>query len=141
MTVLTLPEMINEITQYQSGINKECSVRMSKYKKGKEVEGAAKSGNIEDIIFFTKNLSDRNFTMATMDAAASNGHLEVVKWLHENRIEGCSSAMYYAALNGHLEVVKWLHENRNEGDILWAITIALAYSRQNIIDYLLPFVF
>lgn len=25
-----------------------------------------------------------------MDWAASNGHLEVVKWLHYNRTEGCS---------------------------------------------------
>ena len=40
-------------------------------------------------------------------------HLEVVKWLHENRTEGCSTyVMNYAAENGHLEVVKWLHENR-----------------------------
>ena len=44
------------------------------------------------------------------------GHLEVVKWLHENRTEGCSKcAMDWAAKNGHLDVVKFLHENRTEG--------------------------
>ncbi len=48
--------------------------------------------------------------------AAKNGHLDVVKWLHTNRIEGCSTdAMDWAAQNGHLDVVKWLHENRTEG--------------------------
>jgi hypothetical protein len=38
--------------------------------------------------------------------------LEVVKWLHENRTEGCTPyAMHFAAREGHLEVVKWLHQN------------------------------
>ena len=51
-----------------------------------------------------------------MDYAAKNGHLEVVKCLHENRTEGCTKdAMDWAAKNGHLEVVKWLHDNRTEG--------------------------
>jgi hypothetical protein len=51
-----------------------------------------------------------------MDYAASNGHLEVAKFLHENRTEGCTKhAMDKAAMYGHLEVVKFLHENRTEG--------------------------
>ena len=46
----------------------------------------------------------------------SNGHLEVVQWLHGNRQEeGCTSdAMDWAAENGHLELVQWLHKNRQE---------------------------
>ena len=45
-----------------------------------------------------------------MDDAASSGHLEVIKWLHNNNsTEGCSTnAMGYAASNGHLEIVKWM---------------------------------
>ena len=46
------------------------------------------------------------------DAAASHGHLEVLKWL---RSEGCpwdASACRSAARGGHLEVLKWL---RKEG--------------------------
>ena len=57
-----------------------------------------------------------------MDWAAKYGHLEIVKWLHVNRTEGCTkNAMDLAAENGHLEVVKWLHENRTEGctNMLW----------------------
>jgi hypothetical protein len=51
-----------------------------------------------------------------MNYAASNGHLQVVKWLHEYRTEGCTAkAMDLAARNGYLEVIKWLHENRTEG--------------------------
>src|SRR5437016_230119 len=57
-----------------------------------------------------------SFTKYAMDFAASNGHLEVIKWLHQNRKEGCNDdAMDNAASNGHLDVVKWLHENRTEG--------------------------
>ena len=38
-----------------------------------------------------------------MDDAARNGHLEVVKFLHMNRREGCTNkAMDSAARNGHI---------------------------------------
>ncbi|KAG6963682.1 hypothetical protein JG688_00008062 [Phytophthora aleatoria] len=48
-----------------------------------------------------------------MDGAASGGHLDVVKWLHTRRSEGCTMhAMNGAASGGHVEVVKWLHSNR-----------------------------
>jgi len=48
-----------------------------------------------------------------MDSAARNGHLEVVKFLHENRTEGCSfAAMDLAAENGHMEVVEYLKEKQ-----------------------------
>lgn len=51
-----------------------------------------------------------------MDLAAANGYLNIVKWLHENRTEGCTVfAMNHAACCGYLDIVKWLHENRTEG--------------------------
>ena len=51
-----------------------------------------------------------------MDAAARQGHLEVVKWLHENRKEGCKkSTMRYTMSLETLEVFKWLHKNRTDG--------------------------
>lgn len=50
-----------------------------------------------------------------MDGAALDGHLDVVRWLHPNRTEGCTAnAMNWAAANGHSDVVKWLRENRAE---------------------------
>ena len=55
-----------------------------------------------------------------MNWASENGHLEVVKWLHSNRTEGCTRrAMDMASENGHLEIVKWLHFNRTEGCDTW----------------------
>jgi len=81
------------------------------------------------------------FTAEAMDGAATNGHLHVVKWLHETTsrggdpmgnsatsfmavnqlwnvvtVEKCTTAAIDgAATNGHLSVVKWLHKNRAEG--------------------------
>lgn len=52
----------------------------------------------------------------TVDHAAAGGHLETIKWLHENRREGCTRyALTDAAGNGHMETVRWLHRNRDEG--------------------------
>lgn len=40
-----------------------------------------------------------------------NGRLDIVKWLHENRSEGCTKwAVYYAREFGHFEIVKFLRE-------------------------------
>ena len=43
--------------------------------------------------------------------AAVNGHLEVLKWLHEKGAPWNENACYYAAFNGHLETFKWLLVN------------------------------
>jgi hypothetical protein len=76
---------------------------------------AARFGQLEVVKWLHENRTE-GCTVEAMNKAASNGHLEVVKWLHENRTEGCTVlAMEWAAENGHLEVVKWLHENRTEG--------------------------
>ena len=40
--------------------------------------------------------------------ACEGFHLEIVKFLHENRTEGCENAMDFAATSGHLEIVKFL---------------------------------
>jgi hypothetical protein len=46
-----------------------------------------------------------------MDWAAYNDHLATIRWLHDNRLEGCTTqAMDLAALNGRLDVVEYLNE-------------------------------
>lgn len=46
-------------------------------------------------------------TVGAMDGAAGGGHLDVVRWLATNRLEGCSQAAFdMAAAEGHLHVIK-----------------------------------
>lgn len=72
-----------------------------------------------------------------MNYAAANGHLDIVKWLHENGTEGCTTdAMNQAAANGHLEVVKWLHENRKEGCTVVAMDYASANGHFEVVKWL-----
>ncbi|KAG2951604.1 hypothetical protein PC128_g2800 [Phytophthora cactorum] len=74
---------------------------------------------------------------STMDLAASNGHLDVVQWLHLNRPRTCSSnAMDAAAANGYLDVVKWLHANRSEGCTKSAMDIAASNGHLDVIQWL-----
>jgi hypothetical protein len=69
-----------------------------------------------------------------MNRAALNGHLNVVKWLHENRTEGCTNwAMDGAAQNGKLTMVKWLHQNRNEGCTTLAMNSAAENGHLNVV--------
>ncbi|OWY98782.1 hypothetical protein PHMEG_00030367, partial [Phytophthora megakarya] len=42
--------------------------------------------------------------------------LEVVKWLHEHRSDGCTvAAMDNAAANGPIEIMQWLHNHTSAG--------------------------
>src|SRR6476620_4102468 len=69
--------------------------------------------------------------------AAENGHLDIVKFLHINRAEGCTKdAMDYAARKGHLDVVKFLHINRTEGCTEWAMNCAAKGGHLDIVKYL-----
>mmetsp|Transcript_17703 Transcript_17703/g.28787 ORF Transcript_17703/g.28787 Transcript_17703/m.28787 type:complete len:112 (+) Transcript_17703:153-488(+) len=61
---------------------------------------------------------------SSMDNAAKEGHLAVVKWLHKNRQECTTQAMNLSAWNGHLHVVEWLHANRSEGCTTWGMNMA-----------------
>jgi ankyrin repeat protein len=45
-----------------------------------------------------------------MDWAARYGHLETLKWLHQNGKTCTTDAMDYAAMNGNLETLIWLHK-------------------------------
>jgi hypothetical protein len=72
-----------------------------------------------------------------MDQASANGHLEVVKWLHENRREGCTvGAMNGAASRGRPEVVKWLYANRSEGCTEAAMDGAAAFGDLETVKWL-----
>ena len=76
-------------------------------------------------------------TKSAMDSAAMKGHLDVVKWLHVYRMEGCSeNAMNLAAANGYLHVVRWLHDNRIQGCTAAAMTLAAQNGHLNVVEFL-----
>ncbi|KAI9326802.1 hypothetical protein BDR26DRAFT_876592, partial [Obelidium mucronatum] len=89
----------------------------------KALEVAAGSGNLELVECFltqtasaataASSMSEQYLIPSTMtfDAAAANGHLDVVKLLWQNSVEGSCEALNSACANGQLEIVQWLHSN------------------------------
>ncbi|EFA80456.1 hypothetical protein PPL_07291 [Heterostelium album PN500] len=69
---------------------------------------------LEMIKWFHENRTD-TLGLHVMDSAASSS-LDIVKFLHFNRTEGCTeSAMLNALKAGHIEIFEFLKENRTEG--------------------------
>ena len=59
---------------------------------------------------------DKECPTCAMDYAASEGYLDIIKWLHKHRPRDCTTeAMDNAIMNGHIDVVDWLYCNRTEG--------------------------
>jgi len=99
-------------------------------------EFACKKGYLDVVKFLHKNRKEGCTTIA-MDQAALQGHLDVVKFLHKNRKEGCTiNAMSWAANSGHLDVVKFLHENRKEGCSTWAMDWAAGQGHIEVVQWL-----
>ncbi|CAK4129395.1 unnamed protein product [Aphanomyces euteiches] len=96
---------------------------------------AAQEGHLAMV----KYLHERDFMCSedAMDHAAQGGHLDVVQFLHEHRTEGCTEyAMDAAAERGHLEVVRWLHEHRDEGCSTDAMTYAARNGHLDVVRWL-----
>ncbi|TYZ67687.1 hypothetical protein PybrP1_006083, partial [[Pythium] brassicae (nom. inval.)] len=81
------------------------------------IRSAAAFGHLHIVEWVHANIPTESCGTAAMDQAAGSGRLDMlVQWLHNNRVEGCTTnAMNWAARHDHLEVVQWLHENRAEG--------------------------
>ncbi|KAI8847262.1 hypothetical protein BC829DRAFT_396815 [Chytridium lagenaria] len=72
-----------------------------------------------------------------MNQAAMRGHLDIVKFLHEHRSEGCTThGIDSAARNGHLDIIRFLHENRSEGCTTSAMDNAAGYGHFEIVKFL-----
>lgn len=52
-----------------------------------------------------------NGICSTCNAAAFNGHLSMLQWLHANGFDLTSEACASAAENGYLSVSQWLRTN------------------------------
>jgi hypothetical protein len=80
------------------------------YKDWTDGDLAARRGYLELIKAKAAEGAEMKFSTDAMDQAAGKGYLDVVKWLHENRTEGCTHwAIDQAIEYGHLDVVKYLY--------------------------------
>lgn len=97
---------------------------------------AATNGHLNAVRWLHKYHTD-GCTKVAMNLASLNGHLEIVQWLHANRKEGCTTdAMDWAAEKGHLAVVQWLHENRTEGCTTEAMDCAARQGHLDMVKWL-----
>ncbi|KAL2914138.1 hypothetical protein HK105_206396 [Polyrhizophydium stewartii] len=101
------------------------------------VEEAATYGHLEVLKWIHERMPDGNWPTWVMDCAAWSGKLDCVKWLHANRTEGCTTkAIDYAAHSGHLDVVKWLHKNSTEGCTTKAMDFAASNGHLDVVKWL-----
>ncbi|ETP01919.1 hypothetical protein F441_20915, partial [Phytophthora nicotianae CJ01A1] len=109
----------------------------------------AEYGADSDTNLFDYEESLTSSEIFAMDGAAMNGHLDVVRYLHElrisrkprpkkrkrNEVAPLTHAMDAASAHGHLNVVRWLWENRPEG-CTTAAEDAAAHGRLDVVRYL-----
>ncbi|KAL2917508.1 hypothetical protein HK105_202789 [Polyrhizophydium stewartii] len=77
------------------------------------------------------------WSAAIMDVAARNGHIDIVRVLHEHRTEGSAHlAMDRAAERGHLAIVQCLHTHRSEGCTTAAMDSASAGGHLDVVGFL-----
>jgi len=76
-------------------------------------------------------------TVVAMDVAVQNGSLDIVKFLHYNRSEGCSNtAMNHAAYANRFELLKFLSEVRHEQCTTYAMDMAANNGNLEMVKYL-----
>ncbi|EGZ27047.1 hypothetical protein PHYSODRAFT_358215 [Phytophthora sojae] len=72
----------------------------------------ASQGKLDRVKWMSANCEGEAMGEDAMTVAASNGHLDVVRYLREHlRVQATSAAIVAAAGNGHLDVVRYLHES------------------------------
>ena len=76
------------------------------------------------------------YTSLSMDWAAENGDLEVIKFLCKNTKAHTAFALGIAASRGHLRVLKWLHKNKAGGNIEYAVPRACIHGKLEVVKYL-----
>ena len=101
--------------------------------KMESINLAAFNGRLEIVKYLCENKTD--FTSFAIDSAASNGHLDIVKYLYGLKKINTSLAIDWAAEGGYLEIIKFLHENGQSGSHL-AIDKAAHNGHFEIVKYL-----
>jgi len=92
---------------------------------------AARYGHLEIL----KYLHDNNCPWDECACAAGSGHFEILEYLHNNSCPWDERACALAAANGHFEILKYLHNNNCPWD-KWACEYAAGNGHFEILEYL-----
>ena len=87
-------------------------------------DAAAKNGFLASLKYLHEN--DCKWDRSTCDYAAENGRLACLKYLHENGCPWSANTCVEAAENDHLDCLKYLHENNCEWD-----TVTCKFAAEN----------
>ncbi|OQR95711.1 hypothetical protein THRCLA_07634, partial [Thraustotheca clavata] len=90
-----------------------------------------------NIVKWLHRYRNEGCTEEAMDEAATFGHLDIVQYLHHHEIGACSvKALNGAATNGHLHIVQWLHYNQEEGATERAMDGAAGNGHLKVVQWL-----
>jgi len=99
------------------------------------INAAAEQGNLEMVKYCVANKCPIDWIACA--SAAENGHLECLKYLHEEaKAPWDSSTASWAAQNGHLHILEYLVERMYNGYNERACATAAAYGHLDCLKYL-----
>lgn len=98
---------------------------------------AAKYGHEDIIAFLLYKYPDTNFALDSMEQAATEGYLEVMKYLKSMNIKFNGHELKNAVYNGQLEVVKYLIDIGLKYKPMKLLNDAIEFGHIDIVKYLL----
>ncbi|ETV97226.1 hypothetical protein H310_09607 [Aphanomyces invadans] len=95
---------------------------------GDALTHAAAGGHVDILAFLLQKRPRAGCLVLGMDLAATNGHLDVVKFLHTHRKDGCSDKALAGALrNGHTHVVAYFLKHGD--DLIHGVCCACGFNK------------
>ena len=114
------------------------------YRGGEDVYGGTQEDfcykvaqmNKLEYLVWLREVKDCDWDSWTINRAAYQGNLAMVKYCVDNECPMDECACYYAASKGHLDVLKYLHENDCPWNS-WACSYAHEYNHIDCLNYLI----
>lgn len=103
------------------------------------MDGAARNNHIHCVRYMHETFPERFIARKAevVKAAAANGSLACIEYFHRiDEYPFTSKVMHLAATEGHMSVVQFLHENRSEGCKFETIFEADRRNQHHVVDYL-----
>ncbi|EFA83675.1 hypothetical protein PPL_02741 [Heterostelium album PN500] len=79
------------------------------------MDAAIEGGQLNVVKWMNEKYPNEKLSPRRIEEAAKRGHLEMLKWIYENRTERCESdVMDDVVKNGFFETLKWLDQNTTQ---------------------------